>query len=1085
MEIKLALLRRLRFARPLYAWVALVLLLTFVVLGLALAAVSLRVKAASTGPALSVNAGAGQLPINPAIYGITFFWSSDANQRATELAYANLVKLPLNRNGGDATTRYNWQVDSSNAGFDWFYMGGGGTTNPTPGASIDSFVDTNRSIGAKSVLTIPTIEYINKSSDWHCSFPQSVYGAQQSYNPYVHPNNDNCGNGVSSGGSNLNDTQVSNHDIPNTPAIQQGWVQHLKSRYGSAGSNGIIYQLDNEPHNWGFMHRDVHPNAVTEDEIINQNIAYAAAIKASDPSAWVAGPSEIQFGWYPDWGGDTNTVAYLQKMKQYEAQNGKRLIDSFDVHYPDSDDNHYPKLTDIDHLKGIVDQTYPGTKISVSEWTGGNDLNGGLFTADQLGVYARAGVVWASYWGIDLNSPAAYAYKLYRNYDGAGKGFGETYVQSASASDAQLSVYAAQRTGDGSLTIVVINKSGSDLTSNLSLSGFTPAAAAQVYRYSGSNTSAIVRQGDQSLSATGFNATYPANSMTMIVIPKQTVAPTTAAPTTVAPTTAVPTTVVPTTPAPTTVVPTTIVQTTIAPTTAAPTTLIPTTVAPTTVVATTSVPTTVIQTTIAPTTAAPTTAIPTTVVQTTAIPTTTLPTTAATTTTAIATIPPATTTPDTTVPVTTIPATVAPTNTPPPTTPAGGNGGGSPTLSRSTVQGQVLVDDQPAAGFVVQLDPLKAAQTTQADGNYSFTGLAADTYVVRLGNFDQQKFSLVGPDHYDLTLNGSDSPGKLNFLLKTRLTPQPTPTPSPTPVGGTGGSLTCTLPKWAVSLNGATSSNQQNLSVTDPSYKTWARYDFFAPNRRSYVWGSKPFALANEPYLQAVNQVGLNTRQRKVLYWDKSRMEMTNPGANPASLGYITNGLLVVELITGRVQLGDQLNEAAQRMQCAASQQPVAGDGDDTHGPTYASLANRLSDPALGVGSPVTAAIDHTGQLSKVEPGLLDRYKVTGGYYEPITRHMIASPFWNFLNSNQSGVWQNGQNVTSKLFDPYWYAPGLPITEAYWAKVKVGGQVKDVLIQAFERRVLTYTPSNPTAYQVEWGNVGLHYYQWRYSLFGL
>jgi len=39
----------------------------------------------------------------------------------------------------------------------------------------------------------------------------------------------------------------------------------------------------------------------------------------------------------------------------------------------------------------------------------------------------------------------------------------------------------------------------------------------------------------------------------------------------------------------------------------------------------------------------------------------------------------------------------------------------------------------------------------------------------------------------------------------------------------------------------------------------------------------------------------------------------------------------------------------------------------------------------------------------------------------------------------------------------------------------------DPLVQAFERRVLTYTPGNPTGFVVEAGNVGAHYYQWRYQ----
>jgi hypothetical protein len=38
-----------------------------------------------------------------------------------------------------------------------------------------------------------------------------------------------------------------------------------------------------------------------------------------------------------------------------------------------------------------------------------------------------------------------------------------------------------------------------------------------------------------------------------------------------------------------------------------------------------------------------------------------------------------------------------------------------------------------------------------------------------------------------------------------------------------------------------------------------------------------------------------------------------------------------------------------------------------------------------------------------------------------------------------------------------------------------------VFIQAFERRVLTYTPGNPPGFAVEFGNIGQHYYLWRYG----
>ena len=40
-----------------------------------------------------------------------------------------------------------------------------------------------------------------------------------------------------------------------------------------------------------------------------------------------------------------------------------------------------------------------------------------------------------------------------------------------------------------------------------------------------------------------------------------------------------------------------------------------------------------------------------------------------------------------------------------------------------------------------------------------------------------------------------------------------------------------------------------------------------------------------------------------------------------------------------------------------------------------------------------------------------------------------------------------------------------------------------VLVQLFERRTLTYTPSNAPARQVEMDNVGHRYFAWRYGAY--
>jgi hypothetical protein len=58
---------------------------------------------------------------------------------------------------------------------------------------------------------------------------------------------------------------------------------------------------------------------------------------------------------------------------------------------------------------------------------------------------------------------------------------------------------------------------------------------------------------------------------------------------------------------------------------------------------------------------------------------------------------------------------------------------------------------------------------------------------------------------------------------------------------------------------------------------------------------------------------------------------------------------------------------------------------------------------------------------------------------------------------------------------------GYPITEPYWARVKIAGIYQDVLFQLFERRSLAYVPAMPKGWQVQMGNVGYHYYTWLYG----
>jgi len=253
-------------------------------------------------------------------------------------------------------------------------------------------------------------------------------------------------------------------------------------------------------------------------------------------------------------------------------------------------------------------------------------------------------------------------------------------------------------------------------------------------------------------------------------------------------------------------------------------------------------------------------------------------------------------------------------------------------------------------------------------------------------------------------------------------------------------------------------------------FSTWSQTDqpvSAGVVSRTWMWGPSP----NTPGLSETYQESPN-HQRLVQYFDKTRMEITHPNGDASSIWYVTNGLLAKELITGQLQLGDNTFEPHD-----PAQVNVAGDANDPNGPTYATFNTLMGYDAIPAGWLLTQTVDRAGHVG-TDASLGDE-GVTAVDVGAPTNHTVASVFWEFMNSNGT-VYQNGNYVDAMLFDNPFYATGYPLTEAYWTNVLVGGVQKQVLVQVFERRVLTYTPSNPDGWKVEAGNVGQHYYQWRY-----
>jgi hypothetical protein len=244
--------------------------------------------------------------------------------------------------------------------------------------------------------------------------------------------------------------------------------------------------------------------------------------------------------------------------------------------------------------------------------------------------------------------------------------------------------------------------------------------------------------------------------------------------------------------------------------------------------------------------------------------------------------------------------------------------------------------------------------------------------------------------------------------------------------------------------------------------------------KRSFYWGPIPGESLMEPYAQGVDGY------RRVQYFDKSRMEINDPAGDRSNPFFVTNGLLTVELVSGKMQVGDAEYEDRQPADI-----PLASDNDDSNAPTYASFT-KLANTTLGdhpaddqTGNVADMTVDKAGTVAT--DTAYDKYSVKYGFYNTETQHNIADQIWSFLNLSGPVVNPDGTMSDAKLSDPWFYTTGYAISEPYWANVKVAGQQTDVLVQLFQRRVVTYQPDAPEGFKVQMGNIGAHYYDWRYK----
>lgn len=418
--------------------------------------------------------------------------------------------------GGNAASRYNPEIGAWNSANDWFWENHGITNHHT-------FLKQNKDNHLTSVFTVPMLGWVAKDKTSY-TFSVRKHGPQQK----ADPQKPDAGNGLDPTGKPLAPGPPETTSLAAPPALVAKWVSELKAARDAGREDVSMYILDNEPALWNSTHRDVHPEPVTYDELLDRTFRYGDAVRAADPTPRIAGPAE--WGWpgylfsakdavagfqqKPDRlaHGDVPLSAYyLRKVREHERRTGKKLLDLFDLHvYPQAtgvfSDKADPATAALRlrQTRGLWDPTYrdeswirdvvmllprmrrwvdenaPGVGLMIGEWNFGGEphQSGALAAAEALGKFAEYGVDAAYYWRVPKDRSAAYwAFRAYRDFDDHGARFQDELAAVAQDVDRGARVYVSRDASGKKLVAMLLNFSvDASFTAELALEGCAATA---------------------------------------------------------------------------------------------------------------------------------------------------------------------------------------------------------------------------------------------------------------------------------------------------------------------------------------------------------------------------------------------------------------------------------------------------------------------------------------------------------------------------------------------------------------------------------------------------------------------------------
>ncbi|ABI45742.1 glycoside hydrolase family 44 protein [Synechococcus sp. CC9311] len=506
---------------------------------------------------ITINSKKATHKISPLIFGMNRF-DDDVLVK---------VKPSIMRWGGNDTSRYNINSDTTSLGKDYFFQ-----NIPKPKDFLSTLVNRNKSANINTIITLPLLGWIPKrrkeEHPYDCSFSITKYGLQDDVDTW----DTDCGNGFKDNLA-LTNNNPQDASILFSKDYQSKFLNLFIREFGLARNGGVrFYSLDNEPMLWHKTHRDVVKKPINYTDLLDKQIKGASIIKQTDPTAATLGP--VLWGWCAyffsaqdgckagsDYRKNQNLSFlpwYLKQFYNQEKKNKIRLLDFLDVHIYPQGDNIYSQnpgtiktqklrlrstnsLWDksyideswinqpiylIKRLKNWIDLYYPGTKIAISEynWGGFSSVNGAIAQADILGIFGSEGVDIATHWEYPkatMQQPGVYAFQIYTNFDGKGSAFGLNGVNAASSNREKVSVYSSLQ-DKGNLTTIFINKSFNTVLADVShITNKEFAAEAETYTFSSINSSSILANRVLLPDLNKFKLTLPAQSICLLLLHKQ------------------------------------------------------------------------------------------------------------------------------------------------------------------------------------------------------------------------------------------------------------------------------------------------------------------------------------------------------------------------------------------------------------------------------------------------------------------------------------------------------------------------------------------------------------------------------------